>query len=69
MSTHRHIRAARRVSGWPIGHADPDEDDEVEECPALEDFDEFFAATQPADLAADEACAKYEAELDARASQ
>jgi hypothetical protein len=73
MSTARHIREARRATGWPIGHADPerDDDDEADECPALDDFDEFFAATEPGalDPLADKACADYEAELDARASQ
>lgn len=74
MSTARHIRHARRVTGWPLGHADPDEDDD-EECPALDDFDEFFAATEPAALdepcahAADAAEDRWIAERDAVASQ
>ena len=39
MSTARHIRHARRVTGWPLGHADPEEEDEFEPVECGDAFD------------------------------
>lgn len=39
MSTPRLIRAARRQVGWPLGHQDPDEEDDLDFA-AEDDFSE-----------------------------
>ena len=70
MSTARHIRMARRSTGWPLGHQDPDEDDDEDEPVECADAYEIEPdLIEPTQADADAAEDRWTAWRDSTASQ